>query len=85
MTDRKTREQNGEEVNQLSVTLAKAFSEGCDARLAGLLEKNAPQELGKQVTFYWRKGWRDVDHYWGLWAKWPVSRLPLLGETDEKS
>lgn len=67
---------NGETpVNGHINPLAAAFSEGCDARLAGLPEK-CPHNGDRNVIHYWYLGWRHVDRCWGELARWAVLELP---------
>lgn len=49
---------------------AKAFNEGCDARLAGEPRSFNPYEKREEPGSYhsWRHGWLDVANNWGRWA-----------------
>ncbi len=58
--------------------MAEAFGEGCDARLEGRPLSELPLGEGRDFVNYWKHGWLDVDRHWGLWASWPVPRLPDL-------
>ena len=61
---------------------AKAFGEGCDARIAGRGRHMAcPYRVEQERDLYlqWRRGWLDVHHHW---ASWPIPGfvpLRLLG------
>jgi hypothetical protein len=56
----------------------RAFNEGCDARLAGLLPKACPYPHGCANHNAWRQGWEHVHKTWGTGARWPFRRLPPL-------
>lgn len=57
--------------------MAKAFNEGCEARISGIpKERNNPYLAASQEWSSWRRGWDDVNRYWGKDAKWPIKPLP---------
>lgn len=51
-----------------------AFGKGSDDRLAGVNYKHCPFWFEDEVDC-WQAGWRDVENYWGVDAKWPVRKL----------
>lgn len=66
-----------------------AFNAGSDARIAGRSMLDNPNlavtAAGPEKTrwVYWRMGYSDVAKNWGVRAKWPVRRLPLVRELAE--
>jgi len=60
--------------------LAKAFGEGCDARLRGdppdVRDYHGSDRMIRELRNSWDRGYHHVDHYWGIDAKWQVPRLP---------
>lgn len=69
--------------DQQSSERAVAFNAGSDARLAGAPPGINPYQRSHQQYEHdaWDAGYRDVDKFWGVDAKWPVKRLPVvLGE-----
>jgi hypothetical protein len=72
-------------VNSLNAVKARAFNEGCDARLDGRnLTDNPHREHGPTVRSamhdYWRQGWLDVHHHFGraVHGRWAFRRPPNL-------
>lgn len=67
----------------------RAFNLGCDARIAGcsLLDNPygiQPSWATEEEWRFWRKGWKDVNNYWGKWASrvsyfYPIKALPPAG------
>lgn len=57
-----------------------AFSQGSDARVNGVdITRNPYRDL-VEVSDWWTAGWIHCDRYFGVDAKWPVRRLPFMGE-----
>jgi len=58
---------------------ARAFNEGCDARLSGRSLKCNPHLLadGRDLWQAWRNGWNDVHAHWGQHAGWRHAVRPL--------
>ncbi len=59
-------------------TIARAFNEGCDARLAGVSRASNPYKGQPGMEFRWDSGWTHVDTNWGKDAKWPIASLPKI-------
>ena len=56
---------------------SKAFNQGSDARITGDQLTENPYRKGDRHTWeQWEKGWLDVDRFWGIWARWPIRKLP---------
>lgn len=57
-----------------------AFGHGSDARLAGLPPSVNPYPSQSPEARQWRRGWQDLDAFWGCWVKerWPVRELPRV-------
>lgn len=62
----------------------RAFSQGCDARLAGQPKSANPYSSTTHHSLYhhWRMGWQDLNDWWGKHNRW-ARRLPFLSEEDE--
>lgn len=48
--------------------LARAFGEGCDARLAGVHVTLCPYEADRGMANAWMEGNVDVENSWCAWA-----------------
>ena len=61
----------------MSITNAErdfCFGKGSDDRLAGVPFVNSCFWYEPELLA-WQAGWRHVDKYWGVDARWPVSDL----------
>ena len=56
--------------------MSKSFNEGCEARIAGILKSHNPYLAASREWSSWRRGWEDVNRYWGKDAKGPIKPLP---------
>lgn len=59
---------------------AEGFNVGSDARIAGILPTKNPYQFNDLRHYWWGRGWRHVDANWGIYARWPIRRLPKLAE-----
>ncbi len=62
--------------------LPTAFSQGCDARLAGRPSSDCPYGAGA-AQYNWLAGWRHVEYHWGedVHGRWQVRALPEVAVT----
>jgi len=60
--------------------VAKAFSMGADARLAGLDWRSMSLKMRGQLRRAWIDGWQDVDWRWGeaVMGRWRYALLPEI-------
>lgn len=68
-------------------SVARAFSEGGDARLAGQPRTANPYQPGKHRHEHdaWLRGWAHCDRQWAKHARWLVRPLPpVLTEVGDK-
>lgn len=70
---------------QEETDFARAFGEGCDARLAGEPLWLNPYSPGTRQYYRWRLGWNDVDLHWGTWVKGRWRYAPLTEVLDHAS
>jgi ribosome modulation factor len=73
----------GENEQAVRVAYRKAFSEGCDARLAGQsanVNPYVPKISSNSLYLAFQSGWRDVDEHWGVRVRnrWSFPPLPPL-------
>ena len=54
---------------------ARAFNEGCDARIRGE-PCTRPRKTEQTVANYFVAGWHHVNNNWGIESKIPVKPLP---------
>jgi len=66
---------------QYDERVAKAFSAGADARLAGQLA--APPASKHELGRHWMYGWKHADKYFGIdvAGRWPYLKLPPIRKT----
>ncbi len=57
---------------------ARAFGEGCDARLSGLRPSDNPHLHDGELWRLWARGYANVEASWGMLVKgrWKVRELP---------
>jgi hypothetical protein len=79
-TDRKINAASLDEARDFALDAARAFNRGSDARLAGRSIGANPYRGDGFYADSWRRGWQDVDRYWGSWVerRWPVRPLPVV-------
>ena len=77
------------------LTAAKAFNEGCDARIRGEILQDNPYNDGVTLYIfaqYWRLGWSHVHKYWGCLTRtsdlvrksgWVPKPLPIVGDYED--
>lgn len=57
---------------------AKAFGQGCDARINGWPVEINPHVSDDRLWRAWRAGYLHVDVAWGMDAKWDFLPLPRV-------
>jgi hypothetical protein len=66
------------------IAYARAFSQGCDARLTGRPYSANPHcsAAERGLRGAWQLGWEDVQRNWGVQARWPVRVLPAIAPEE---